>query len=949
MALTADQQLGPYRILAPLGTGGMGEVYQARDDRLARDVAVKVLPSHLTDSAQARERLRREARAVAALQHPNICTIYDVGETAEGQTYLVMELLLGETLQQRLARGAMELAPLVEVGIALADALAAAHGAGIVHRDLKPGNIFLTERGPKLLDFGLAKASLHEKEGVSRHATRTAAGPLTEPGGTPGTLAYMSPEQLRGDVLDARTDLFSIGLVLYEMATGRRAFAGGTTAALAAAILHEQPPEPRTIRTGLPESLNAAVLKALEKDRSLRYQHAIDLGADLQRFKRDSGAAAAPSISAERPALQLNSGRRKAAVVVVAAALAMVVVGYFYDRPAPALTATDTIVLADFSNTTGDAVFDETLRQGTAVQLGQSPFFKLVSDRQIQRALALMGRPADTPLTPELAQDLCERTGGAAVLDGSIASLGTQYVLGLRARSCSTGEVIAEQQAQASKKEDVLDVLGQMVLELRERIGESFATIKRHSTPLVEATTPSIDALKAYSTGNRGMLSQTGVAALPLFSRAIEIDPQFALAHAQLGLLYSTIGESALAIASTSTAYALRNRTSEREQFYIMALYDRQVAGNLDRAQRTFELWKQTYPRDSIAPGLFSGFTTHGTGQFERSIAEANIAITLDPDVVPAYLNIVSSNFYLGRVDDAERALQRVVDRKVEGRDISLWGFLIAVATGDPIKMDRHAASAKAQPGGHLITHLESLLLAQSGQLRVAKTTSLSAMELARHSGQRETAAMYHAATAMWEALFGNLAAAKRSATEALAMSTGRDVQYAAAFALARAGERARSESLAADLDARFSEDTSVQFNYLPTLRGLAALSARQPADAIAALAANNRYELAVPAISFIGFFGALNPVYLRGEAYLAANQTAQAIVEFQKILDHRGHVIADPMLALARLQLARAYASAGETIKAKQIYQDLLELWKKADAGIPAVDQARAEYAALR
>jgi len=581
MSLAAGTRLGPYEILAALGAGGMGEVYRARDVRLQRDVAVKVLPPHRIETPQARERLLREARSVAALQHPNICAIYDVGGAGDDQAFLVMELLTGETLLRRLARGPLDEAELVEVAIALADALDAAHAAGIVHRDIKPGNIVLTAHGPKILDFGLAKAVGPANNAASMEPTVPAEGPLTDKGDTVGTIAYMSPEQLRGGELDERTDLFSLGLVLYEMATGRRAFAGSTSAVISAAILHEQPRSPRQIRSDLSSRVEEIVLKALEKNRELRYQHASEIRADLQRAKRDSESS---RIAAVAPSGAITRRRRRRPIGLAALASAVVAAGaltwHFRAPRAPALTDKDTLVLADFTNTTGDAVFDETLRQGLAVQLEQSPFLSVVSDDRIRRALQVMGQSDTARLAGDVARDVCVRTGSTALVRGSIASLGSQYVIGLRAENCATGELLDQEQLQAARKEDVLNVLGQLATKLRTRVGESLATVQRHSTPLEEATTSSLEALKAYSAA---MQSPNAANNIPLLKRAIAIDPRFAIAHSFLALAYSGVGETLLGEESVSKAYALREHATDRDRFFITTIYDRQATGNLEQ------------------------------------------------------------------------------------------------------------------------------------------------------------------------------------------------------------------------------------------------------------------------------------------------------------------------------------------------------------------------------
>jgi tetratricopeptide (TPR) repeat protein len=926
----------------------MGEVYQARDARLQRDVAVKVLPAHLTGSPEARERFEREARAVAALQHPNICTIHDVGETDAGQVFLVMELLPGETLQQRLVGGALETAQVLDIGIALADALDAAHGAGIVHRDIKPANIMLTARGPKILDFGLAKAAPAPSAAASLQPTMTAGALLTGPGTTIGTMAYMSPEQLRGDHLDVRTDLFSFGLVLYEMATGRRAFTGATGAVVGAAILHQAPSAPRTIQPDLPERLEQAILKSLEKDRDLRYQHASEIRTDLQRLKRDADSTGGTA-RAGQAASRVEPSRRNLMLPAAAVIVALAVAGYIFLPRRTALTDRDTLVLADFTNTTGDAVFDETLRLGMAVQLGQSPFLSLVSDERIRKTLSLMGQPADARLTPELARQVCERTSSEAVLEGSIASLGSQFVVGLRAKNCRTGDVLDEEQVQAARKEDVLSVLSQIATTFRTRVGESLATVEKHATPLAEATTPSLDALKAYSAGVRANLSAGALAALPQVKRAVELDPQFAVAYATMGIMYSTTGESVLSAESTSKAYQLRDRASDRERFFISALYDRQVTGNLDKARGTLELWAQTYPRDVDAATLLSGFSTQGTGRYEQSIATAKKAIAIDPDVIFGHLNLAYSYLYLDRLVEADEAIRRASGRNLESPESVLLRYYVSFLQGDKAGMDREVALASGKPGVEdWVAHSEALVLARSGQLALARATSLRAIDGAARAGERERAAMFKSGVSVWEGFFGNAAAAREDALDALALSKGRDAAFAAAFGLALAGERTQAQTLADDLDKRFAEDTSVRFSYLPALRGLISLGSGDPAHALELLQVAVPYELGMPGIAFNGFFGALYPAYVRGEAYLALGRGADAAGEFQKMLGHRGLVLGDPSGAMARLQLGRAFAMAGDTTRAKASYEALFLLWKNADAAMPMLEQAKAEYAKL-
>jgi tetratricopeptide (TPR) repeat protein len=874
--------LGPYRIQSKLGEGGMGEVFRAIDTRLGRAVAIK------TTREQFSSRFEREARAISSLNHPNICTLFDVGPN-----YLVMELVEGETIAARLKSGPLPEKIALLYASQIIAALAEAHGKGVVHRDLKPGNIMIAKSGIKVLDFGLAKSGQDE--------TITASHMVL------GTPAYMAPEQREGKPADTRSDIYSFGCVLYEMLTGARA---------------------GQLRKRIPSGkLEKIVSRCLEQDPSRRWQSVAEL-------ERELGSASAATGLWE-------------IVAAAAVTLALVAGAYLYLHRTSKLTDKDTIVLADFTNTTGDPVFDGTLRQGLSIQLEQSPFLSIVSDDGIHKVLGLMGQKADARLTPELAREICERNASAAVLDGSIASLGSQFVVGLRARNCRTGDVLDQEQVQAAKKEDVLNALSQIASKFRARIGESLATVKQHDTPLAEATTPSIEALKLYSAAFRVHFS-SDPESIPLVQRAIEIDPQFALAYAFLGREYAQLGESDLAAENNRKAYELRDRTSELERFFITATYHMQVTGNMEKAQENFELWAQTYPRDQYPHGLLSGGIYPALGKYERAVEQARRVIEINPDGPFGYGNLAVNLMFLDRLDEAETVYQEVTKRKLEIPDILVNRYDLAFLRRDQSEMERQVSLGLGKAVS--MSEHEANALAYFGHLQQAKMMSRQGIDMAKKRGRLERAAVFEGRAAVREAFFGNAPEARRGAMAALGVSKNKELQSVGALALALSGESSRSQTIANDLEKRFPEDTEIRFSVLPELRALLALnpadpSQGKPANAIEALQVALPDELGVP----FSFYGALYPVYVRGLSYLAAHQGTEAAVEFRKILDHRGIVHSDPIGALANLQLGRAFALSGDKLKAKSAYRDFFALWKDADSDIPIFKQAKAEYAELR
>jgi serine/threonine protein kinase/tetratricopeptide (TPR) repeat protein len=988
MIIEEGTQFGPYRLLEKIGAGGMGEVYRVLDTRLEREVALKLVsdsyliadlgsgspsplhdtPAHSTPASgshASHERFLREARSAATLNHPNVCAIYDTGEQ-DGRPYLVMELLRGETLKRYLTKAGGHGLPAEEV-VAFAQqaaaALAAAHAKGIIHRDIKPANLFVVDalRGKhqiKILDFGLAKkqtgvafAGSYGPPG-SGSSDETAVGPgsatmeLTTPGSAVGTVAYMSPEQAKGAPLDSRTDLFSLGAVIYEMATGKTPFKGDSTAEVFAALLREDPPPVSTVNPAMPRQLDPIVAKLLAKDVARRYASAEELQEDLEGV----GFQPAP------PAASIAASKPKWPWLAAAAVLLLLAGGLAWWKyrpaaaPAPgapengsqasgARTTKDSLILADFVNHTGDPVFDTTLNQALQIDLEQSPVINIVSPQHLLQSVKYLGKPEGTPVTPAIAREIGEREGIKAIITGTIANLGKEYVITLTAQNTATGDEIVSEQAQAPDKEHVLDALGRAAAAMRGKLGEDLESIKKLDTPFGQATTSSLEAFRAYALGDKAHAKAHDIPeAEGHYLRATELDPNFAMAYARLGVVSINSGQVTKANNYFSKAYELSKNVSERERLYIAGHYYQNVAGNLPKVVETLQEAIQAYP-GQIDNYININVAYQALGQYDQGLPYAQKAVEIDPQDSIAAENLLSDYVALGRMADVKSELERTEKMDLNSSTDDLVIQMVAhFLLGQPQEVQRVMAKIAGRPDEFIGTQILATIQQYSGQYRLAAATIQRAAEQAARAKAPDAQAGFLLEDVTARGLAG-LCDSKDVVRQALSLDKSRQTQAYATLAAAICGDGKVAPPLAAELIKKYPQDSLIQDVFVPLSKAFIALAAGRAQEAIDAAEPAKPYNANYPAS------------YLQGVAYLQLHDAGHALGAFQTATRANAgtlQTVSAPYVAQVQLGLARAYAMGGDKPAAKKAYEAFFATWKNADADLPMLLAAKKEYAAL-
>ncbi len=970
------EKISHYRILEKLGAGGMGVVYLAEDLKLGRKVAIKVLSHEFTTNRDRLHRFEQEASAASNLNHPNILTIHEVG-VDDGRHYIATEFIDGSTLRRKAAAQHLEAPEILDISVQVASALEEAHTAGIVHRDIKPDNIMVRRNGyVKVLDFGLAKLTETVDRTPADAEASTRVFVQTDAGVVMGTSHYMSPEQARGKPVDARSDIWSLGVVIYEMVAGRTPFEGETSTDVIVAITQKEPPPLARFAPNVPAELDWIVMKALRKDRDERYQTIKELITDLRRLKqrlefeteleRSAGPdsvtrsrISAPTLSTtpERPvptevktvshvwsAEYITNGIKRHKIAAALVALLLIVASastfYYYRRHTEPLHERDTVLLTDFVNTTGEPVFDGTLKQALAVQLGQSPFLTLFPEDRVRETLRFMGRSAEDRVTRDVGREICERQGIKAMLTGTIATLGSHYVITLEAMNPRSGDSIAREQIEAESKEKVLSSLGTAASNLRKKLGESLSSIQQYDVDIEQATTSSLEALKAYAMANDERAKGRARESLTFYKRAIELDPNFAMAYARIGVHYGNFEQLESAKPYVEKAYELRDRVSEREKLYITEKYYTYLTGEIDKTIETLQTWARLYPTDFIPHNNLS-LNYQLMGRYDEAVKESLEAVRLSPNNMNAKDNLVASFIGVGRLDEAEQAEREAQQINADALSAHANNFLFAYLRRDQAAMDREAEWAKGKPEESEVTMIRSFAALSYGKVKEARELQKRSLELLKQQDRAEAATTALLTMAAHLELLGKCDEAKSNAKTALGLLRGQKSLAMAAFVYAACGDQSQAQSLLNDARAAYPKNTAINLMVAPIIASAAERSRGNVSQAIQLLEPVRSYQFGI-------VIGA-STAYLRGQLYLQQHMGKEAAAEFQSIIDRPGCDYLSPAHTLAHLGLARAAAISGDTAAARKSYQDFFALWKDADSDLPVLAQARKEYAELK